>query len=520
MAHEVFISYATEDSSVADAVCKALEEGGVRCWYAPRDIPFAVDYEEAIVEAIIASKLLILILSTHSNNSPHVKREVQNACREEPQVPVLPFQVEDISLNKSLRYYLGSVQSLKALTLPLEPHLQRLVRYVQMRLSQHELEVRPEALDWQNAYTTINTSAEQAPPDSGGEQAKNALYQKFLDLYKKDPKAAYEVAKEYLQKYPAESTQTAYLKKWNAAYEAKEKNDRKAAVSEMLRAQKYAEAFNSAKAILATEPNDVDMLTSAAFAAFYAAGVQKNDSFNVEGANYARKAIQLMQAGQPFEKRDETLGYLHSIIGFFTLKTNPSEAVASYIKAAQFEGAVKKDPQTYLFLGDAYRAAEYTAPAAEFKTKCATAEQQATPECKALTDRLNAVMDRMIDAYARAAALATDPKFAPIKTDAMSALTPLYKYRHGDSDAGLPGYISGVLATPLPTGPLGTASAATAPTTQTTNTPATGSNVSTTTNATNNGTTTTPNTTGTQPKTTTPSTTTPATTTPAKTPRR
>ncbi len=349
----------------------------------------------------------------------------------------------------------------------------------------------------------------------GEEEAKNALYQKFLDNYKNNPKVAYEVAKEYLQKYPAESTQTAYLKKWNAAYEAKEKNDRKALVTTQLREGKYTEAFNSAKAILATEPNDGDMLTSAAFAAFYAAGVQKNDSFNVEGANYARKAIQVIQAGQPFEKRDETLGYLHSIIGFFTLKTNPSEAVASYIKAAQFEGAVKKDPQTYLFLGDAYRAAEYTAPAAEFKTKCATAEQQATPECKTLTDRLNAVMDRMIDAYARAAALATDPKFAPIKTDAMNALTPLYKYRHGDSDAGLPGYISGVLATPLPTGP--TTSAATAPTTQTT--PATGSNVSTTTNATNNGTTT-PNTTGTQPKTTTPSTTTPATTTPPKTPRR
>jgi formylglycine-generating enzyme required for sulfatase activity len=138
MAHDVFISYAIkEDVSVADAICKALEEAGVRCWYAPRDVPYAVDYEDAIVDAISGSKLMVLILSSHANNSAHVKREVQNACREEPQIPVLPFQVEEIILNKALRYYIGSVNWLSALTPPLEDHLQRLVNYVQARLPQH-----------------------------------------------------------------------------------------------------------------------------------------------------------------------------------------------------------------------------------------------------------------------------------------------------------------------------------------------------------------------------------------------
>jgi Flp pilus assembly protein TadD len=140
MAHDVFISYAEEDRQVADAVCRALEDAGVSCWYAPRDVPYAVDYEEAIVDAISESKLLVLILSAHSNNSAHVKREVQNACREEPQVPILPFQVENISLNKALRYYIGSVQWLSALTPPLETHLQKLVTYVRPRLPQQEAE--------------------------------------------------------------------------------------------------------------------------------------------------------------------------------------------------------------------------------------------------------------------------------------------------------------------------------------------------------------------------------------------
>ena len=254
----------------------------------------------------------------------------------------------------------------------------------------------------------------------GDEEAKAALYQKFLDTYKTDPKAAAQIAKEYLQKYPAESDQTKYLSKWVTAYEAKEKDTRKASVEDLLRQQKYAEAFNAAKAILANEPGDVRTLNNAVFAALYAAGVNKNDSFNAEAANYARKAVQLIQSGQPFDKRDDTLGWLHSALGFFSLKSNPTEAINYYIKAAQFEGAAKKDPQTYLFLADSYRAAEYTKLAGDIKARCSTGEQQATPDCKTLSDRLNHVVDRMIDAYARAIALATDPKFAQAKAAWMS----------------------------------------------------------------------------------------------------
>jgi formylglycine-generating enzyme required for sulfatase activity/F0F1-type ATP synthase epsilon subunit len=138
MSHEVFISYADEDKSVADAICKALEDGGVRCWYAPRDVPYEVDYEDAIIEAISESKLMVLILSSHANESRDVKREVKSAYRDEPQVPVLPFQIENVILNPSFKYYIGSVHWLRAHTPPLEEHLHRLVDYVQRRLSQHK----------------------------------------------------------------------------------------------------------------------------------------------------------------------------------------------------------------------------------------------------------------------------------------------------------------------------------------------------------------------------------------------
>lgn len=358
----------------------------------------------------------------------------------------------------------------------------------------------------------------------GDEEAKTALYQKFLDAYKANPKAeygkprdAYDLAKEYLQKYPEESAQTAYLKKYVTAFDANQKSGRNTEVTELLKQQKYGEAFAAAKTVLAQEPDNIGMLNNAVFAALYAAGVNKNESYNAEAANFARKAIQLIQGSQAFDKKDDTLGWLNSALGFFTLKTNPTESISYYIKAAQFEGAAKKDPQTYLFLADAYRNAEYTKLAGDIKTRCATAEQQATPDCKAASDRLNLVVDRMIDAYARAIALATDPKYARLKTDAMTDLTAFYKFRHEGSDTGLNELISGVLAKPLPTEPIGTASAATpSQSTNTTGTPAT-TTPATTTKTTTTTTTTTNSTTGTtQPKTTT----TPASTTPGKNPKR
>jgi hypothetical protein len=38
MPHDVFVSYSSDDKPTADAVCATLENKGIRCWIAPRDI--------------------------------------------------------------------------------------------------------------------------------------------------------------------------------------------------------------------------------------------------------------------------------------------------------------------------------------------------------------------------------------------------------------------------------------------------------------------------------------------------
>lgn len=134
MAHDVFISYAKEDKEVADKVCDVLERNGVKCWIAPRDVPLGADYEEAIVDGIASSRLLVLVLSSHSNASAHVKREIQNAYSGDSSKPVVPLRIEEVAYNEVLRYYLGSAQWLDASTPPLEQHLDSLIERVRWYL--------------------------------------------------------------------------------------------------------------------------------------------------------------------------------------------------------------------------------------------------------------------------------------------------------------------------------------------------------------------------------------------------
>ena len=72
----VFISYASQDTAVADALCAALERTGIACWIAPRNVVPGDFYADSIVQAINACKVLVLVLSDSSINSPHVVRDI------------------------------------------------------------------------------------------------------------------------------------------------------------------------------------------------------------------------------------------------------------------------------------------------------------------------------------------------------------------------------------------------------------------------------------------------------------
>ncbi len=128
MPFEVFISHSLKDKATAEAVCAKLEAARVRCWIAPRDINPGSDWAESIITALDSCRVMVLIFSSHSNTSPQVKREVQAAF--EKGLTVMPFRIEDVQPNAGLKYYIGPVHWLDALTVPVERHIDKLVSLV------------------------------------------------------------------------------------------------------------------------------------------------------------------------------------------------------------------------------------------------------------------------------------------------------------------------------------------------------------------------------------------------------
>ena len=118
---DVFISHSAADKKTADAICQSLEQAGLRCWIAPRNISPGRDYGEAIINGISSSRLMVLVLSRAANTSQQVKREVERAVNKN--VPIIPFRIEDVPMSKALEYYLSTAHWLDAYTPPLSKHL-------------------------------------------------------------------------------------------------------------------------------------------------------------------------------------------------------------------------------------------------------------------------------------------------------------------------------------------------------------------------------------------------------------
>jgi hypothetical protein len=125
MPRDVFISHSAQDKKSAETICGALEQNGIRCWVAPRDVRPGKSFPGEITRAIQQCKVMLLIFSRHSNSSEQVLREVQLAV--DCHLPIVRLRIADIPLSDDLRYYLSTPQYLDALTTPLTKHIPPLV---------------------------------------------------------------------------------------------------------------------------------------------------------------------------------------------------------------------------------------------------------------------------------------------------------------------------------------------------------------------------------------------------------
>lgn len=130
--HDVFISYSTLDKPTADAVCHGLEAEGVRCWIAPRDVTPGMDWQQSLLDAIAGARAVVLVFTGNANQSANVRKEITAAF--ESGAVVIPFRLEEVEPQGSLRYHLTGVHWLDALSPPLEQHVKLLAGNIKRML--------------------------------------------------------------------------------------------------------------------------------------------------------------------------------------------------------------------------------------------------------------------------------------------------------------------------------------------------------------------------------------------------
>jgi len=78
-----FISYSSKDATFAEQLHADLEKAGVRCWFAPHDLPIGAKIRTGIDRAISEYDRVVLILSANAISSPWVEKEVETAFERE-----------------------------------------------------------------------------------------------------------------------------------------------------------------------------------------------------------------------------------------------------------------------------------------------------------------------------------------------------------------------------------------------------------------------------------------------------
>ena len=154
--HDVFISYSHKDAQVADAICHHLEESGIRCWYAPRNIAPGAEWADAIIEALEECSIVVLVFTDFSNASRQVQREVDTAVTLGK--TIIPFKCTQTDPTGSMRYYLSTLHWLDAVDVPLSNSINELKGRVQAIL---DYEAKRAATQYEEPVTLTK---EEEPP--------------------------------------------------------------------------------------------------------------------------------------------------------------------------------------------------------------------------------------------------------------------------------------------------------------------------------------------------------------------
>jgi len=88
---DVFISYSRKDEELALAAVDLLEKNQIRCWIDRKGIKGGSLWQEALAANLMASRVVVLVLTADSNASRYVRWEIRKADKNG--IPIIPWHV-------------------------------------------------------------------------------------------------------------------------------------------------------------------------------------------------------------------------------------------------------------------------------------------------------------------------------------------------------------------------------------------------------------------------------------------
>jgi len=102
--YSCFISYSSKDELFAERLHADLQNKGVRCWFAPHDMPIGAKIIDTVDKAIRLRDKVLLILSERAIASDWVEDEVTTAFEEErkrKEVVLFPVRLDEVVMQTS-----------------------------------------------------------------------------------------------------------------------------------------------------------------------------------------------------------------------------------------------------------------------------------------------------------------------------------------------------------------------------------------------------------------------------------
>lgn len=196
------------------------------------------------------------------------------------------------------------------------------------------------------------------------------------------------------------------------------------------------DAFRVGGQLLARNPEDANILYRLAVIASNET-IKGNNAFAAQGRQYGVKAVELIEGDKMPAGQDpaawatfkaDALPTLYRAIGIIAFKTEDTAAARQYLEKAIAHKTT--DPGVYLLMANlVYDEYELTAK----QSRVATGAEQ-----EALREKATQQLDRVIEAYAQAIAVAEgNPQYQQAVASLRENLTTYYKFRHNNSTDGL-----------------------------------------------------------------------------------